>query len=88
MSTSAGDIGGNDSGNPDVGHVRKPYNVQLGIEAARISRTRDGKLRAMPCLMRYEHPTTVANAIELVRKGRVAFVAKADAETVLKEFEE
>jgi len=55
----------------------------LGIAAARITKLRNGQIYAAHCLLRYQKPVRLDDAIDLVRLGKVVFVRRADAHKVL-----
>jgi hypothetical protein len=55
----------------------------LGIAAARISKLRNGQIYAAHCLLRYQTPIKLEDAIDLVKQGRVVFVRRSDAHKVL-----
>ena len=55
----------------------------LGIAAARITKLRNGQIYAAHCLLRYQKPIKLDDAIDLVKLGKVVFVRRADAHKVL-----
>ena len=58
-------------------------STPLGIAAARITRQRNGQIVAAHCLLRYTKPVSAEKAVEMVNSGKVAFVRRPDAHTVL-----
>ena len=60
-----------------------PDMTPLGIAAARITKLRNGKIIAQHCLLRYQRPVRMEDAVDLVKAGRVVFVRRADAHKVL-----
>ncbi len=53
------------------------------LPAVRIHRQPSGQLHAAHCLLQYSKPLPPEQAIERVKAGRTAFVAREDAHSVL-----
>ena len=60
-----------------------PDMTPLGIAAARITRLKGGKIYAAHCLLNYNKPVSVEEAVRLVQAGKIAFVRRSDAHKVL-----
>ena len=60
-----------------------PDMTPLAIAAARITKLRNGQIYAAHCLLRYQKPIKVDEAVDLVKAGKMVFVRRADAHKVL-----